>query len=57
LTEAIAVTGGLSWTSLIPMKRVGRPEGVAELVAFLASDRVSFSTGAVYDSSGGLATY
>lgn len=44
-------------TSLIPMKRVGRPEGIAELVALLASDRVSFSTGAVYDISGGRATY
>jgi 3-oxoacyl-[acyl-carrier protein] reductase len=44
-------------TGLIPMKRVGRPEEVAELIAFLASDRVSFSTGAVYDISGGRATY
>ncbi len=44
-------------TGLIPMKRIGRPEEVAELVAFLASDRVSFSTGAVYDISGGRATY
>jgi len=44
-------------TSLIPMKRVGRAEEVAELVAFLSSDRVSFSTGAVYDISGGRATY
>ena len=44
-------------TNLIPMKRLGRPEEVAELVAFLASDRVSFSTGAVYDISGGRATY
>jgi 2-dehydro-3-deoxy-L-rhamnonate dehydrogenase (NAD+) len=44
-------------TSLVPMKRMGRPEEVAELIAFLASDRVSFSTGAVYDISGGRATY
>jgi 3-oxoacyl-[acyl-carrier protein] reductase len=44
-------------TSLIPMKRVGRPEEVAELVAWLASNRCSFSTGAIYDISGGRATY
>jgi 3-oxoacyl-[acyl-carrier protein] reductase len=44
-------------TGLIPMRRIGRPEEVAELVAFLCSDRVSFSTGAVYDISGGRATY
>jgi 2-dehydro-3-deoxy-L-rhamnonate dehydrogenase (NAD+) len=44
-------------TSLIPMKRIGRPEEAAELVAWLSSDRVSFSTGAVYDLSGGRATY
>jgi 3-oxoacyl-[acyl-carrier protein] reductase len=44
-------------TGLIPMKRVGQPEEVAELVAWLASDKVSFSTGAVYDISGGRATY
>ena len=44
-------------TSLIPMKRIGRAEEVAELVAWLASDKVSFSTGAVYDISGGRATY
>jgi NAD(P)-dependent dehydrogenase (short-subunit alcohol dehydrogenase family) len=44
-------------TGLIPMNRVGRAEEVAELVAWLASDKCSFSTGAVYDISGGRATY
>jgi 3-oxoacyl-[acyl-carrier protein] reductase len=41
----------------IPMGRVGKPEEVAALVAWLASDDCSFSTGAVYDLSGGQATY
>jgi 3-oxoacyl-[acyl-carrier protein] reductase len=44
-------------TSLIPMKRVGQPSEVAALISWLASDEVSFSTGAVYDISGGRATY
>jgi 2-dehydro-3-deoxy-L-rhamnonate dehydrogenase (NAD+) len=41
----------------IPMGRVGTPEEVAALVAWLASDECSFSTGAVHDLSGGRATY
>lgn len=44
-------------TSLIPMRRVGRADEVAALIAWLCSDEVSFSTGAVYDISGGRATY
>ena len=43
--------------SKIPMGRVGRPAEVAALVAWLASDQCTFSTGAVYDLSGGRATY
>jgi NAD(P)-dependent dehydrogenase (short-subunit alcohol dehydrogenase family) len=43
--------------SKIPMGRVGRPEEVAALVAWLASDECSVSTGAVWDLSGGRATY
>lgn len=41
----------------IPMGRVGQPEEVAALVAWLASEDCSFSTGAVFDISGGRATY
>jgi 2-dehydro-3-deoxy-L-rhamnonate dehydrogenase (NAD+) len=44
-------------TARIPMGRVGQPEEVAALVAFLCSDDVTFSTGAVFDISGGRATY
>jgi 2-dehydro-3-deoxy-L-rhamnonate dehydrogenase (NAD+) len=44
-------------TSRIPMGRVGRPPEVAALVAWLVSDECTFSTGAVFDISGGRATY
>lgn len=43
--------------SLIPMQRLGRAAELAALVAWLTSDECSFSTGAVYDISGGRATY
>jgi 3-oxoacyl-[acyl-carrier protein] reductase len=43
--------------SKIPMGRFGTVEEVAALVAWLASEECSFSTGAVYDLSGGRATY
>lgn len=42
---------------LTPMGRFGRPDEIAELAAWLCSEAVSFSTGAVYDASGGRATY
>jgi 2-dehydro-3-deoxy-L-rhamnonate dehydrogenase (NAD+) len=44
-------------TSRIPMGRVGQPHEVAALAAFLCSDDVTFSTGAIFDLSGGRATY
>jgi NAD(P)-dependent dehydrogenase (short-subunit alcohol dehydrogenase family) len=41
----------------IPMGRLGQPEEVAELIAFLASERMTFSTGATFDISGGRAVF
>ncbi len=46
-----------SLVARIPMGRLGQPSEVANLVLFLSSPRLSFSTGAVYDISGGRATY
>ena len=41
----------------IPLGRFGRPEEIASLVTFLASERASFITGAAYDIDGGMVKY
>ena len=43
--------------SKIPLGRFGEPQEIAALVAWLASEECSFSTGAVFDLSGGRSTY
>ena len=43
--------------SKIPMGRFGTPEEVAAMVAWLCTEDCSFSTGAVFDLSGGRSTY
>jgi NAD(P)-dependent dehydrogenase (short-subunit alcohol dehydrogenase family) len=43
--------------SKIPLGRFGRVEEIAALVAWLCTEECSFSTGAVFDLSGGRATY
>ncbi|MHB1304522.1 MAG: 3-oxoacyl-ACP reductase FabG [Acidiphilium sp.] len=39
---------------LVPMKRAGRPEEVADLVAFLASDRAGYISGQLISINGGM---
>jgi 3-oxoacyl-[acyl-carrier protein] reductase len=39
---------------LVPMKRAGRPEEVADLVAFLASDRAAYISGQLVSINGGM---
>jgi 3-oxoacyl-[acyl-carrier protein] reductase len=43
--------------SKIPLGRLGRPEEVASLVCFLASEDTDFTTGACFDLSGGRTVY
>jgi 3-oxoacyl-[acyl-carrier protein] reductase len=43
--------------SKIPMNRFVEPREIAAMVCWLASEGCSFSTGAVFDISGGRATY
>ena len=43
--------------SKIPMNRFVDPREIAAMVCWLASEDCSFSTGAVFDISGGRATY
>ena len=41
----------------IPLGRMGRPDEVASLICFLASEELDFATGACFDLSGGRAVY
>ncbi len=56
-TEMVRQTIDAEWTRAyaesFPIARLGEPEEVAELVAFLASDRAAYITGASLDINGG----
>lgn len=41
------------YAAAFPARRLGRPEEVAELVAFLCSDNAAYITGAAIDINGG----
>ncbi len=54
LTDIVGEDGTEFLNRLITLGRHGRPEEMAEMVLFLASDRSSFSTGAVFMADGGM---
>lgn len=54
MTKDILEKGGDALLEHIPLKRVGRPEDIANAVAFLVSDNADYITGQVLSVNGGL---
>ncbi len=55
MTQAMSETAKEAVVQSIPLKRVGTTKDVAEMVAFLASDKASYITGQVISVDGGMA--
>ncbi|MFT3864179.1 MAG: SDR family NAD(P)-dependent oxidoreductase [Solirubrobacterales bacterium] len=53
LTDSASEEDRSTFLARVPMKRMGRVEELAEMVAWVASPRCSFTTGATFDVSGG----
>lgn len=54
---AVNVADHTSGRAAIPMGRLGRPDEIAAMIAWLASEECSFSTGAAFDLSGGRSSH
>jgi 2-dehydro-3-deoxy-L-rhamnonate dehydrogenase (NAD+) len=57
LMHAVTPEMNAAFLSKIPMARFCKPEEVAAMIAFLLGDDLSFTTGSVFDLSGGRTTY
>ncbi len=55
MTAAMTETAKEATLAQIPLKRVGEPKDISEMVAFLASDKASYITGQVISVDGGMA--
>ena len=54
MTDAMTPEARASLNGLIPLARLGKPEDVASMVVFLASDHASYITGQVLVVDGGM---
>lgn len=46
-----------AWLGPIPLGRIGRPEEMANVIAFLASDEASYMTGSIVTADGGITAH
>lgn len=55
MTQAMSEASREAVISQIPLKRAGEPKDIAEMVAFLASDKAAYITGQIISVDGGMA--